>query len=246
MASSVDIRVGVLGLREFAASMGVMGNKAYDRSQRKAVTQIARGYFTEKTAKVAQDIDRPTPFTRRGFDWDRAPRTGDIYSRAFVRPKQAQYLEIIEEGGTRSHTGDGGPTAPKPNVTDRFGGLFGRGGIKKRFFDRASQPTGTFGGRRTYATGARRFAVLKLRDGRTGRQIYGVFEKRKMGKKTTKARRAAGRSAWRTRLIVRFVPQATYRPQLHFVDDARTYARQRFPMLSLTLFNEELRRALQQ
>lgn len=245
MASSVDIRVGVIGLREFAAAMGTLGNRTYDRSQRKAVTELAKGYHRFKTGKVAQDIDRPTPFTRRAFDWDRSPRTSDIYSRAFVRPKQAKYLGIIEEGGVRRHTGDAGPSRPKPNVTDRFGGLYGSGGIKKRFFDRASLPTGTVGGQPRYATGARRFAILKLRDGRTGQQLYGVFEKRKMGKKTTKARRVAGKSAWRTRLIVRFFDHATYQPQLHFVDDARTYARQRFPALSLRLFNEELRRALQ-
>ena len=242
MASSTTIRVNVLGLREFAAWMGAMHQQAFDRSQRKAVTFLAKDYARFKTGKVTSDIEKPTAFTRRAYSWDGSPRTGPIYSRAFVRTKQSDYLDIVEEGGTRTTRGKVGPVYPKKSIADRYGGLFGPKGIRKRFLDRSAQPSSsTLSGQPRYRTGDRRYVVLRLRSG--GGTLHGVFEKRKMGKATTKARLAAGKSSWRTRLIIRFRTSARYEPQLHFRKDARTYARSRFPMLSLRLFNEELARA---
>lgn len=246
--ASTDIRVSVTGLREFAWAMDRMGRRAYYRSQRKAVTFIAKDYSRFKTSKVAQDIDRPTRFTRRAYDWDGDRRQREIFSRAFVRPKQARYLGIVETGGVRQRApGGAGPLGPKRDVTDRFGGLYGRSGLKRRFFDRASQPLSTTsGGSPRYRVGAKRYAVLNLQTARG--QIHGIIEKKKMSNGRSRDRRGrfvSGQRYWRTRLIARFMDRATYKPQLGFARDARTYARQRFPALSLRLFNEELRRALQ-
>lgn len=242
MATTTSIRVNVLGLREFAGWMGEMHQRAYDRSQRKAVTFLAKDYIRFKKAKIGSDIDRPMAFTRRAYDWDGSPRTGDIFSRAFVRGKQSDYLEIVEEGGTRRTVGNKGPLYPKRSVADRFGGLGGKRAIKDRFLNRGSTPSGfSPSGQPRYKTGDRRYVLLRLSSG--GETLHGLFEKRKMGKATTRSRLAAGKSAWRTRLIVRFRQTAVYQPQLNFRKDARTYARSRFPMLSLRLFNEELARA---
>lgn len=245
MARSTTIRLEARGLREFARAMGTIGDKAFDRSQRKAVTFIAKDYARFKTGRIATDIDRPRPFTKRAYDWDGSPRTGDIFSRAFVRPKQAKYLDIVETGGTRRHDGSTGPVGILPRVADRFGGLFGQGGIKRRFFDRQSRPTATSpsGGSR-YRIGAKRYAILDLRTSR-GR-LYGVFEKKKRSKgrvPNSRGRLVSAGSYWQTSLIVRFVDKATYKPKLNFRRDAGVYARQRFPALSLRLFNDELNRA---
>ena len=237
MARSMEIRFDTRSLRAFAAQMGVVGEQAFDRSQRKAVTFIAKDYRAWKTQRIRTDIDRPTAFTRRAYDYDGAKRTGsEIFSRAFVRPTQSRYLLMTETGGTRRFNGRSGPMAPKPGTTDRFGGLHGPGGLQRRFMSRSATAP--------YRTGSRVYSVLELRDRRTGKILKGVFEKRKMGKRTTQQRRRHGKSSWRTRLLVSFMPTARYRPTLHFVRDARRYANTRFARMSVRLFNDEVRRIM--
>lgn len=243
MANQVSITLNVRGLRAFASAMGEMGNRAFDRSQRKAVTFIAKDYRKVKKGRVASDIDRPNTFTRNAYDFDGAPRTGPIVSRAFVKTRQSEYLDIVESGGTRRKVGKNRPIGIKPQFQDRFGGAFGAKGIQRRFIDRSARPSGIgANGRPTYKTGDRKYVVLKLQTA-TG-PLSGVFEKRKMGKATTRQRVRAGKSGWRTRMIISFKTQARYQPQLGFGRDARSYSRTRFPALSNRLFNEELTRLL--
>lgn len=243
MASSTSISVRVLGLREFAMAMGRMGEVAFDRSQRKAVTFIAKDYHKFKKGKISTDVDRPAPFTKRGYDWDGASRSGSIQSRAFVRERQSEYMELMETGGIRRKFGKNGPVIPKPNVTDRFGGLYGAKGMRKRFLNRSATPSGVgSNGRPTYAVGAKVYRILTITDRRTGKQLHGVFEKRKMGARSARRLVRAGKNSWRTRLIILFQQQARYKPKLGFAKDAKTYARDRFPRLAWRLFNEELAR----
>lgn len=245
MASPVTVTFNPVALRAFAVAMGRMGRGAFDRSQRKAVTFIAKDYRKFKRDRIERDIDRPSRFTKIGYDFDGAPRSGPIVSRTFVRDKQSRYLDIVETGGIRRSTGNNGPIGIKPGFEDRFGGMFGARGMRKRYLSRSATPTGVgANGRPTYKTGARRYVIMKLRDRRTGEELEGVFEKRKMGKKTTKQRRGKGKSSWRTRLIISFKDSATYRPQLGFGRDAHTYARSRFPNMAKRLFEEELRKAM--
>jgi len=245
MAAPVTVTLNPASLRLFARAMGEMGRRAFDRSQRKAVTFIAKDYRKYKAGRIKQDIDRPARFTLSAYDWDGAPRTGPIVARAFVRQRQSEYLGLVETGGVRRTVGHNGPVSPKPGFTDRYGGLFGSKGIRKRYLNRSATPSGIGpNGRPTYKTGDRRYVILRIRDGRTGEMLNGVFEKRKMGKRTTRQRRGQGKSSWRTRLIIRFRDTATYQPQLGFGRDARAYAGSRFPTLSRRLFEEELSKAL--
>ena len=240
--ASTTIRLNVFGLREFAAWMGEMHQRAFDRSQRKAVTFLAKDYARLKTNRVSSDIKKPTPFTKRAYNWDGAKRTGLIFSRAFVRPKQSRYLELVEDGGTRGTRNRRGPLYVKQSFENQYGSIGGRSAIKRRFLTKGATPSGHApSGQPRYRTGDRRYVILRLRTG--GGTLHGVFEKRKMGKTTTAARLAAGKSSWRTRLLIQFRQSARYEPQLNFRKDARTYARNRFPALSLRLFNEELARA---
>lgn len=245
MASPVTVTFNPVALRAFAVAMGTMGRTAFDRSQRKTVTFIAKDYMKFKLGKVERDIDRPTRFTKIGYDWDGAPRSGPIVARTFVKDRQSRYLDIIETGGIRRSGPKRGPIGIKPGFEDRFGGMYGRQGMRNRYLNRSAVPTGVgANGRPTYKTGARKYVLMKLRDRRTGEVLEGVFEKRKMGKKTTKQRRKGGKSSWRTRLIISFKDSATYRPQLGFGRDAHTYARSRFPNMAKRLFEQELRKAM--
>lgn len=241
MANRVTIDVRVIGLKSFAESMGAMGRSAFDRSQRKAVTFLAKDFRKFKTGKINRDIDRPAPFTKRAYDFDGAGRSGDIVSRAFVRTRQSEYMDLVETGGIRRRRGKNRPFAVKPQFQDRFGGAGGAKAIERRFINKSARPSSrTASGQPRYKTGDRVYRVLKLRTA-TG-VISGVFEKRKMGGRTTRSRIRAGNGAWRTRLVIRLMNQARYKPQLNFGKDARTYARTRFPSLSLRLFNQELAR----
>jgi hypothetical protein len=66
----------------------------------KALTAVAKMAQVEVEAQMPRRFDRPSPFTQRGIGI-RAARKGALKAAVFVRPIQARYLRVEEEGGTR-------------------------------------------------------------------------------------------------------------------------------------------------
>lgn len=247
--------------------MGRMGRTAFDKSQRTAVTIIARDFTKAKAATIERDVDRPHAFTKRGYNWDGAKRgSGPIESRSYVRPKQAKYLDLVEYGGVRGANGKDRPMKPKSDIVDPFGGLYGRKGLEKKFLGPSrrraaaagTRKAGTGKGGSKYATGAQRYAVMKIGDKAGLWQMTRVSKSAMKGKRKYKGRAAipgrrgqAGRhfggkleARWKTRLIVEFARTARYKPTLHFHRDARRYGRKNFAPLARRLFQAELRKQL--
>lgn len=67
----------------------------------KALTDTARQVAKAMPAEVAQDLDKPTPFTLRGFFSTRAEKTL-LVATVGVKDAQAEYLKYQIEGGSRT------------------------------------------------------------------------------------------------------------------------------------------------
>lgn len=69
----------------------------------KALNSLAFGMTGQITAEAATDIDGPTPFTLRGFRYQKAKRAagGGMYADVYVADKVAEYLKFVVDGGTR-------------------------------------------------------------------------------------------------------------------------------------------------
>ena len=105
----------------------------------RALTWTAQEAKAEVEQSMAQVFDRPTPFTQRGVRIRPATRDRQS-SRVFLMPRQAEYLGIQEEGGTRTPSGRK-LVVPAGARLNRYGNL-PRGAIR-RMLGRAD----TFSGR---------------------------------------------------------------------------------------------------
>lgn len=66
----------------------------------RALTEVARAARDEMGNQVARDLDRPTPWIRRGF-YAVPARRDRLYSIVGVKDKQAEILRYQIQGGTR-------------------------------------------------------------------------------------------------------------------------------------------------
>jgi hypothetical protein len=224
----------VKGLDDVQRKFGLAGQAAFDRAARQMVTFTARDYDKSKYKTIRKDIDRPAPFTRfpKVYDFDGAPETGPIVARAYVNTRQSHYLLLDEVGGSRQkEPGKGQPFAPNKKITDRYGGLYGNKGLQKKFLTNGPHKTGgrpassfTDSGRPIYAPGSKRYFVATLNIAGRG-PVEGLFVRTKLGKQTTKGRKAAGvkQPGWRTTLLVEFEDRAKYKARLGFRRDAAVF-----------------------
>lgn len=223
-----------------AARLRGLSDEGVVRAMSSALTFIAKDYAAAKRRSVDRDIDRPTRFTKLGYDWDGARiNSGRLESRAFVRPKQAEYLKWAEFGGEkrRSIGVKGGPVSIRPGFQDRYGGGWGRDGFKKKWLNRSSAraanpPAGGYRG------GTKLYRVFSLNTG-GGTPVTGIWQLTKQ----SRASRAASGKSWKTRLIVKFEEKGTYdNPRLHFRRDGKSFAQARLPRLAQRMLDRELQR----
>lgn len=69
-----------------------------------ALTRTAQDVQAEVQASMDKQLDRPTPFTKRGVAIKRATKS-KLVSEVFIKPIQAGYLGYQIEGGTRHPKG---------------------------------------------------------------------------------------------------------------------------------------------
>ncbi|GAB5376485.1 MAG: hypothetical protein AcusKO_29470 [Acuticoccus sp.] len=65
-----------------------------------ALTETARDIETNVNKRIGRVFDRPTPFTKRAVFVQRASKA-KLVATVGIKDKQAEYLELQEEGGTR-------------------------------------------------------------------------------------------------------------------------------------------------
>ncbi len=163
------------------------------------LTRTAQAVQAHVTRQLEVRVDKPVPYTRKAYRIAIARKTS-LVAEVFALPDQAQYLGIIEDGGTTKRGDPGakaliGPVKAKVNT---FGNV-PRGAAAKAL----SRPD-TFvgvprGDRFTQAGVWRRHAPKKKRSGASGKG--------------------------RIELLLAFVKKRRHEPSLHFAEDAAAEAR---------------------
>lgn len=185
-----------------------------------ALTRTARQAAEDQKRQAVKELDRPTPFTLRGFRYKKATKK-TLQSSVYIAPIQAEYLRWAVDGGRRPKRAKSGEALPVNISINRFGNIPGRskGNIKKLI-----QRPDTFAG--------------------TVRGVYGLWQR---GRESRSGRfSASGVSRKRNvqsdslKLLVRFEPDTQYKKRLRFYRTAdqtffRHYDRE---------FNSALQRAL--
>jgi hypothetical protein len=87
---------------------------------------------------MVKKLDRPTPFTIKGVKWQGAKKAdfklGKLHSRVYVMDKQAQYLHLQIEGGTRTPNGTAIPVPTRNLKLNKYGNMIGERSVKKNIF----------------------------------------------------------------------------------------------------------------
>ena len=100
------------------------------------LTMTAKNVAKVEQRMMAKQLDRPAQFTIRGIRWEGVRKAdyklGQLHSRVFVMPTQAECLRFQIEGGTPTPKG-AAITVPTSNVKlNRYGNLAGGQGRIKR------------------------------------------------------------------------------------------------------------------
>lgn len=194
----VTLRISAPRLALMANQLRQLSQGQFERAVKNGTTRTARKFVEFKKAKIDQDVDKPTAFTKRAYDYDKADASGR--ARVFVRPRQAKYLSPMEFGGTVRKSGNWHPLSIVDKQKNQYGNLRGRG-IRNRFdgfnagAERRNQARIAGGGAAGLSRGAKRYFVGKLNN------KTGVF---------VRTERARG---WEVKMLIRFLDSVTYRPR---------------------------------
>ena len=134
-----------------------------------------------------------------GIRWQRANKAdyarGALHSRVYIMDKQAEYLRLQIEGGTRTPSGRA-IAVPTSNVKlNKYGNLIGGQGRIKRLLNRKDTFQGTIGG------------------------VAGVWRRPKQGKRSRGGSGTIGPSG--LKLLVAYESRTHYRPSFDFYGIAR-------------------------
>ena len=70
------------------------------------LTNMVKKVMQVEKSMMVKQLDRPTPFTVMGIRWEDAKKAdfklGQLHSRVYLMPTQAEYLRFQIEGGTRT------------------------------------------------------------------------------------------------------------------------------------------------
>jgi hypothetical protein len=83
------------------AAMSKRIGKGIDRAVMLALNDTAEDLAKIEAQTAMQTLDRPTPFTLRGF-WTKRATLGKLQSAVYIAPIQAAYLRYQVDGGTVS------------------------------------------------------------------------------------------------------------------------------------------------
>jgi hypothetical protein len=114
------------------------------------LTNTAKELAEIEKRMMVKQLDRPTPFTLRGIRYQRANKadyaTGRLHSRVYIMDKQAEYLRLQIEGGTRTPRGTV-LTVPTKNIKlNKYGNIPGGQGRIQKLLNRKNTFQGTING----------------------------------------------------------------------------------------------------
>lgn len=181
----------------------------------RAITQTLNVAKKDVIRQLDKDIDRPTPFTRRGFRVDGANKQ-TLRGRLFILPKQNSYLQYQIFGGVRTPRGVALTMRPaKP----------GPGRIKLNRFGNIPPSQA---------------AKAQLAKGAFSATINGVAG---IWKAPTKTKSGKVRKGSRFQLLLAYERQAVYRPRYRFFERGQNSIRVNWPRIFEKSFRDALRSA---
>lgn len=181
----------------------------------RAITQTLNVAKKDVIRQLDKDIDRPTPFTRRGFRVDGAKKQS-LSGRLFILPKQNAYLKFQIFGGVRLPKGVAlamRPAKPGPGriKLNRFGNIPPAQSAKSQLARGAF--SATIGG------------------------VAGIW------KAPTKTKSGKLRKGSRFQLLLAYERQAVYRPRYRFFERGQNSIRVNWPRIFEKSFRDALRAA---
>ncbi len=175
-----------------------------------------RGKLQQEAKKK---LDRPTPFTLRGFKYRKATKQ-KLWAEVYIDKIQWDYMRWQVQGGTRTKRAKSGEVVPVRIKLNKFGNIPGRWkGKLKKLLDRPDTFVGTIKG------------------------VKGIWQRGNIGKSgkfsTTRRRKGGGRSK-DIQLLAVLEQRVSYKKRLDFHGTAKRHAQNRFPHE----FKRQLARAL--
>ncbi|RFA24356.1 hypothetical protein CAI21_22030 [Alkalilimnicola ehrlichii] len=131
----------VIGEREILRNLDNVQRQQLPFATAMALTRTAMGGRESVMASMPDQLDRPTPFTKRGIAYRRATKR-NLQAAIFVRPTQEQYLRYQVDGGTRRPSGQAIPV-PTSNMRKNAYGNMPKGKVKRLLSNRQKYFSGT-------------------------------------------------------------------------------------------------------
>ena len=139
------------------ATLDKLSKKQIPFAASQAINDVATSATVALRAQAQTKLDRPTPFTLRGFKVQRSHKR-NLVAYVYVDRIQERYMKYQIEGGTRKAGEVGGIAVPVNIKTNKYGNIPGkRRGLanrKNRFIAERNGTRGVWIGKRTKKAGS--------------------------------------------------------------------------------------------
>jgi hypothetical protein len=118
-------------IKEFSKGLNKFQKKQMPFATAQAINNTLFGLKKEMGKQTVKKLDRPVPFTQRGFLINKAKKTNQV-GVLYVRPEVAQYLKYQIDGGVRSQATKIPVPILKNKRLNKYGNIAGkRSGLVK-------------------------------------------------------------------------------------------------------------------
>lgn len=118
-------------IKEFSKGLNKFQKKQMPFATAQAINNTLFGLKKEMAKQTVKKLDRPVPFTQRGFLINKAKKTNQV-GILYVRPEVAEYLKYQIDGGVRSQATKIPVPILKNKRLNKYGNIAGkRSGLVK-------------------------------------------------------------------------------------------------------------------
>lgn len=112
-------------VKKLTRSLSRMQHKQIPFATSKALNDTAFDARKDLMIKTVSHIDRPTPFTKKGFLVKKSTKR-NLTAQVFIKDSVYKYLKWIIEGGTRTSPGKGTGVPTRNTNLNQYGNIRGR------------------------------------------------------------------------------------------------------------------------
>lgn len=118
-------------IKEFSKGLNKFQKKQMPFATAQAINNTLFGLKKEMGKQTVKKLDRPVPFTQRGFSINKAKKTNQV-GVLYIRPEVAEYLKYQIDGGVRSQATKIPVPILKNKRLNKYGNIAGkRSGLVK-------------------------------------------------------------------------------------------------------------------